>query len=80
MRSYVKFIYKQTNNKNLFCYIFGIPAPKIIKDDERAYILKKIIKKYNFHLKNICKEKGINFIDVYAHTKTNLIHQTKSLC
>ena len=69
VKSYVTFIYEQTNNKNLFCYIFGIPAPKIIKDDERAYLLKKIIKKYNFHLKNTCKEKGINFIDVYAHTK-----------
>ena len=44
----------------------------IINNNERVELLKKIIKKFNLYLKNICKEKEINFIDVYAYTKNKM--------
>ena len=69
--SYVNFCYDNIKKRNLFCYILGIPAPMIIKDDERFDLLKKIIKKFNFHLKNICKEKQIKFIDTFRYTRNN---------
>ena len=72
VRNYVNFCHNQINKRNLFCYILGIPAPMIINNNERVELLKKIIKKFNFYLKNICEEKEINFVDIYAYTKNNL--------
>ena len=71
-RNYVNFCYDHINKRNLSCYIFGIPAPIIIKDDERVDLFKNLIKKFNLYLKNICKEKEINFVDVYAYTKNKM--------
>jgi len=72
VRNYVNFCYDHINKRNLSCYIFGIPAPIIIKDDERVDLFKNLIKKFNLYLKNICKEKEINFVDVYAYTKNKM--------
>ena len=71
-RSYVEFIYEQLKNRNISYYIFGVPAPiVIIKNIEKVELLKKIIKKFNFHLRSVCREKDIKFIDTFKYTRNN---------
>ena len=71
-KNYVEFCCEQFKARNVTPYILGVQAPIIKKEDtKKADLLKKIIKKFNLYLKNICHEKELNFIDTFEHTRNN---------
>ena len=72
VKNYLEFCCDQAKNRNITFYFFGVHAPIIKKEyTEKADLLKNIIMKFNLYLKNICYEKGLNFIDTFKYTRNN---------
>lgn len=71
IENYLKYILKINSVYNHDVIIQGVPCPNINTEnysENELMKLIKVIKKFNFVLKNKTKEKGLNFLDVYTLT------------
>lgn len=71
IENYLKYILKINSVYNHDVIIQGVPCPNINTENYSENELKKlikVIKKFNFVLRNKTKQKSLNFLDVYTLT------------